>query len=439
MHEHLRYGVPGYEKRIAEVKANYHYRDQGGFALAVEQCNGLGACRKIGSGTMCPSYMATHDEQDVTRGRANALRLAMSGQLGPEALTGDRLHEVLSLCLSCKACKTECPNTVDMARLKSDTLQMRYDRRGTPLGVRLIGGSPDMAKRMAGAGAWLVNGLQRTAGFKWLFERLTGIDRRRPLPELTTRPLAKWLAGRPGRTVPSGRRVVLFDDTYSNYYEPGVGLAAIELLEGLGYEVRLAKAGCCQRPRLSKGLVREAKKHGEITLRNLDFYARQGLPILALEPSCASALTDDLPDLIDDAALGERVSRQVKMIDVFLDEELSAGRLDRKLVCDAKRVLLHGHCHQKALYGTSAAKRLLAHAGAEVYEPDTGCCGMAGSFGYEHHDLSMRIGEQRLFPAVRERTEGTQVVACGFSCRHQIKDGCDDTARHLVEVLKAAP
>lgn len=437
MTEHLRHGVPGYDKRIAEVQANYHYRDQGGFALAVEQCNGLGACRKTGTGTMCPSYMATRDEEAVTRGRANALRLAMSGQLGPDALTSDRLNEVLSLCLSCKACKSECPNAVDMAKLKSDVLQMRHDKHGTPLGVKLIGRSPDMARKTAGVLAPLANFVQSLMPFKVMFEKITGIDRRRPLPEIAGRPLSKLLRHRKPATETNGKHVVLFDDTYTNYYEPNIGVAAIELLESLGYKVSLAKAGCCQRPRLSKGLVKEAKKHGTVTMQNLDYYARQGLPILTLEPSCASAIADDLPDLVEDEAMGKRVAGAVKMIDTFLAEELKAGRLSKKLVSNSKDILLHGHCHQKALFGSEGIKQLLKHAGAEVREADSGCCGMAGSFGYEHHDLSMKIGEQRLFPAVREKSPDTAVVACGFSCRHQIKDGCNQTAKHFVELVRA--
>ena len=439
MTEHLRYGQPGYQKRIAEIQSNYHYHDQGGFALAVEQCNGLGECRKVGSGTMCPSYMATRNEETSTRGRANALRLAMSGQLGPDALTDDRLHEVLSLCLSCKACKSECPNAVDMAKLKSDALQMRHDKHGTPFGTKLIAESPDMARRTAGLLAPIANFVQKLPPFKILFEKITGIDRRRPLPALARNTLPKLLRNRQPKTASTAtdKHVVLFDDTYSNYYEPNVGLAAVELLEGLGYHVTLAKAGCCQRPRLSKGLVKDAKKHGTQTLTHLDAFAKQGLPILTLEPSCASALSDDLPDLIDDHALGQRVSKQIMMIDTFLAEELDAGRLKGTLTSDIKDALLHGHCHQKALYGSAAMTRLLQHAGVNVNEVDSGCCGMAGSFGYEHHDLSMQIGEQRLFPAVRNKAPDTAVVACGFSCRHQLKDGCNETARHLVEVLHA--
>ncbi len=439
MTENLRYGTPGYEQRTAEVRSNYHYRDQGGFSLAVEQCNGLGACRKTDSGTMCPSYMATRDEEAVTRGRANALRLAMSGQLGPDALTDDRLNEVLSLCLSCKACKSECPNAVDMAKLKSDVLQMRHDKHGTPLGSRLIGSSPDMVKWTAGPVAPLANFVQSLPPFKFLFEKLTGIDRRRPLPKMARNTLPRLLKRRQVQDAKPGRHVVLFDDTYANYYEPEVGLAAVELLEGLGYQVTIAKAGCCQRPRLSKGLVKEAKRHGTRTLTNLDVYAKQGLPILTLEPSCTSALADDLPDLIDDEALGKRVAGQVKMIDTFLAEELDAGRLQGKLVSNLKDALVHGHCHQKSLFTSDGVAHLLKHAGVDVREIDSGCCGMAGSFGYEHHDLSMKIGEQRLFPAVREKSGDAVVVACGFSCRHQIKDGCGETAKHFVEVVRAEP
>lgn len=436
MTENLRYGATDYGQRAAEVKSNYHYHDQGGFSLAVEQCNGIGECRKSGSGTMCPSYMATRDEEAVTRGRANALRLAMSGQLGTDALTGDRLKEVLSLCLSCKACKSECPNAVDMAKLKSDVLQMRYDKHGTPLGARIIGASPLAARLSAGIIAPLANFVQTLTPFKIIFGKITGIDRRRPYPMLARHTLTNLLRQRKPQEPKTGRHVVLFDDTYANFYEPSVGLAAVELLEGLGYRVTIAKAGCCQRPRLSKGLVKEAKRYGTRTMTNLDVFARQGLPILTLEPSCASSLADDLPDLIDDQALGQRVAGQIKMIDTFLAEELTAGRLKGKLVSDSKDVLLHGHCHQKSLFGTEGMKQLLEYAGVNVNEVDSGCCGMAGSFGYENHDLSMKIGEQRLFPAVRDKAPDTAIVANGFSCRHQIKDGCDQRSRHFVELLK---
>ena len=414
----LRYGDA---YRVAEVPALFRHDDQGGFQAAVEQCNGVGACRKVGSGTMCPSYMATRNEKDTVRGRANALRLAMSGQLegagDPEAaLASDGVHDVLDLCLSCKACKSECPNTVDMARLKADALQMRHDRRGVPRGARLIGSMPDAARWMRGPLARLGRAVDRFGPYRWLFEKATGIDRRRPLPGFAPRHLPALLRDRPAPPDADARpAVVLFDDTTSRSVEPEVGLAAVELLESCGYRVIVANAGCCQRPRLSQGLVREAKTRGAATMANLDVFARQGLPILCLEPSCASALADDLPDLIDDAALGQRVADQVQMIDVFLASE------GVELTCDHPRVLLHGHCHQKALFGTGAIRKLFdAMPDTVCSEVDAGCCGMAGAFGYLHHDLSQTIGEDRLFPAVRT------AAAAGDTCLLYTSDAADE-------------
>jgi len=444
MVSHLRYGD---QYQVGEIGNLFHYRDQGGFQLAVEQCNGVGACRKLDAGTMCPSYMATRDEEATTRGRANALRLAMSGQLGDADLASDRLKEVLDLCLACKSCKTECPNAVDMARLKSDVLQMHHDRHGTPLGYRVMGDTPNAARWFSGWPAVVLGVVEKLPGYRWLLEKMTGIDRRRPLPSFASKPLKKLLRERrrgenagqaPSPTGSIVGKVVLFDDTYANYFEPNVGLSAIELLESCGYEVILAKAGCCQRPRLSKGMVRAAKRDGTKTMQNLDVYARQGLPILCLEPSCATALMDDLPDLIDDEELGRRVASHVKMIDIFLNDEVAAGRIP-PLTCDVSQFVLHGHCHQKAEFGTSAIHEHFARMDSTTCEEvDSGCCGMAGSFGYEHYDLSRQVGEDRLFPAVRKAiAENKTVIACGISCRHQLHDCLNVKAKHWVEVVKA--
>ena len=438
----MRYRQPHYAENAAKVEASYRYESQGGFALAVEQCNGVGACRKVGEGVMCPSYMATRDESATTRGRANTLRLAMSGQLGPdprEALASDEVHEVLELCLSCKACKSECPNAVDMAKLKSDSLQMRHDRRGTPLGARLMGGMPDAAKRIAGPLAPLVNAVQATSPFKLLLHKFAGIDRRRPLPRFASKPLKTLLKAR-ARSSPStvsaardSPRVVLFDDTYANYFEPHVGLAAVTLLEQSGYDVTIARAGCCQRPRLSKGLVRAARKHGEQTLLNLDRLRGddgEALPILCLEPSCASALKDDLADLVEDAALGRRIAARVWMLDEFLAHE---GVELQSAVGDS---FFHGHCHQRAIFDTAAMRNAL---GTEhrCTDSNAGCCGMAGSFGYEHHDVSRRVGEDRLFPGVEAaRQQGDTIIAPGFSCRHQLADFCGAQAKHWVQCVE---
>ena len=432
MTDRLRYGN-GYQ--VQPVQPRFHYREQGGFALAVEQCAGIGACRKIGSGTMCPSYMATRDEEHTTRGRANALRLAMTGQLDGQSLTDDRILEVLELCLSCKACKTECPTSVDMSRLKSDVLQMRYRQRGTPWLDRLLGNVAATSRLAAGRWAWFANRLQAAGPLRWLLARL-GIDRRRPLPRYASQTLASWFQAR-GGSPPAARQVVLFCDTFANYFEPHVGQAAVELLEGCGYQVLLADVGCCQRPPLSRGLVDQAARDGLQTLQRLDTVGSAETPLLVLEPSCASALADDLPDLIDDQTLGERIAGRVQLVDAFLAAELQEGRLQVPLQATAGRLLIHGHCHQKALFGTQTMKDVLAAiADVEFEEVDAGCCGMAGSFGYQHYDLSKKIGEDRLFPAVRDRANGTEVVACGISCRHQLHDFLGVQAKHWVEVVR---
>ena len=435
MSENLRYGDA---YRAPGEPTVYRYREDGSFEAAVEMCSGVGQCRKTLGGTMCPSYIATRDEEHSTRGRANALRLAMSGQLGPEALTNERLVEVLDLCLSCKGCKAECPSNVDMAKLKSEVMQKVFDRRGTSLRDRLIGRSPSVAATLAGRWAPAWNAVQGSGPFRRLLQATAGIHRDRILPSYAAVPLGRRLAKRQPRVAPD-KRVVLFADTYLSHHQPEIGVAAVELLESCGYRVVLAEAGCCQRPRISHGFLRDARRDGEATLRALDGFLRQGMSVAVCEPSCASALTDDLPDMIDDVELGRRIASGVMMIDVFLERELAAGRLEGDLQATAEKILIHGHCHQKALYGTAAMKRLLGRVpGLEVTEVDSGCCGMAGAFGYEqeHYELSRRIGEDRLFPAIRELDGDAEIVACGFSCRHQIEHFTGRRARHWVETIR---
>ena len=434
----LRYGI---DYRTPSEPTMYHYREDGSFAAAVEMCTGVGACRQKLDGAMCPSYRATGDEEHSTRGRSNALRLAMTGQLGADAMTSRRLFEVMDLCLSCKSCKSECPSNVDLTRLKSEFLQKYHDTNGVPLREKIIANSASMASRMAGWKAPIVNWLQKTSLFRTILEKVAGFDRRRRAPEYARVPLDKWFARRPRTNGRLTRKVVLFDDTYMKYHQTDIGISAVELLESCGYEVVLANAGCCQRPRISHGFLREAKRLGERTLRNLDVYIQQGLKIAVCEPGCCSALTDDLPDLIDDEALGGRVKANVMMIDEFLLREIQEGRLDCQFTSKLKQILIHGHCHQKSLFGTTAMKEILQRVpGMTVSEMDSGCCGMAGSFGYEreHYDLSMQIGEDRLFPTIRNRQKEAAVVACGFSCRHQIADGTGANALHWVETLRGS-
>ncbi|MBI1293061.1 FAD-binding protein [bacterium] len=426
-----------------QVKSMFHYRSDGGLESAVEMCNGTGACRKLGSGTMCPSYMATRDEKDSTRGRANALRLAMSSQLGRDALASRDMYDVLDLCLECKACKTECPSNVDMAKLKSEFLHHYHQAHGTKLREKLFAFSPDAAKLNSGLLAPIVNTVFAIAPIRRAINKALGVAVERELPTYARVKFSTWFRTRKRRKLPKNApEVVLFDDTYVSYHETHVGKWAVRTLEALGYRVRIAAAGCCQRPLISKGFLTEAKARGEKTLRKLDVYARRGLPILTVEPSCCSALREDLPDLIDDAALGQRVSKAVIPIEHFLDQEQAAGRIKLDLKAVRKNYLMHGHCHQKALEGTGPAKRLLGSADGlpRVAEVDSGCCGMAGSFGYEqeHYQISQEIGESRLFPAVRNRPEGTTVIANGFSCRHQIKDATGAKPMHIIEAIGRA-
>ena len=436
MDQDLRYGV---KYKTPDIKTEYFFRDDGSFAQAVEMCNGVGACRQNLAGTMCPSYRATRDEEHSTRGRANALRLAMTGQYGPEGLSKERLFQVMELCLSCKACKAECPSNVDMAKLKSEFLQQYYDSFKPGFREKLVANSTRTAAGLAGWKAPVVNFIQKTALFRYLIDWILKIDKRRKLPDYTSRPFPKWFSNRNG-SKNFNRQVVLFDDTYMNYHEPNIGISAVELLESCGYNVILANAGCCQRPKISHGFLRDAKAAGKKTLLNLDRYIQKGLQIVVCEPGCASALTDDLPDLIEDRPLGDRIKKNVVMIDQFLASEIRAGKIDRKFISPFEKILVHGHCHQKSLVGTTFMTEILDKIpSVSVKEIDSGCCGMAGSFGYEkeHYDLSMQIGEDRLFPAILVRKPETAVVACGFSCRHQILDGTGVKALHWVETLKA--
>jgi Fe-S oxidoreductase len=439
MDENLRYGT---SYRVPELNTTFHFHHEGGFAAAVETCNGVGACRKTLGGTMCPSYMALRDEEHSTRGRANALRLAMSGQLGPQGLGDKGVYDVLDLCLSCKGCKSECPSNVDMARLKSEFLQHYHDHHGVSLRDRMVAKSPELAARFAGGPAKLVNAVQGSSLMRGLLNRLVGLDARRTPPAYATEPFGAWFASRQPQVTDQQRRVVLFDDTWLNYHEPRVGISAVELLESCGYEVVLAQAGCCQRPRISHGLLREAKLLGEQTLRKLDVWLRDGIPVVCCEPSCCSALNDDLPDMLDDPELADRARTGIRMIDVFLAEELTAGRLSGPFESRYGTLRIHGHCHQKALYGTASMKTLLGLVeGLDLAELETGCCGMAGSFGYEaeHYDLSVKVAEDRLLPAVADLAPDIGVIACGFSCRHQLADLAHREAVHFVETLRRKP
>lgn len=434
MDEHLRYGANYRDQPVTTV---YQYRAGNNFRETVHMCTGVGECRKTTGGTMCPSFKATRDEEDSTRGRANALRLAMSGQLGDEGFAGKRLHEVLDLCLSCKACKSECPSNVDMAKMKGEVLQMYYDKQGITLRDRIISRSTEMAGRFAGVLARPVNWLQNTRMFRSALQRFAGFDKRRTLPTYAPESFVQWV-NKNGNAFSGPKKVVLFADTYLNFHEPQIGISALQLLNGCGYEVLVANVGCCQRPKISHGFLRAAKKGGSQTVERLRPYLEQGLTVVVCEPGCCSALTDDLADLIDDEKLARQLQAQVMMIDDFLAREINEGHITAKLEAIAAEVLVHGHCHQKALYGTAGMKTVFGATPQQVTEIPSGCCGMAGSFGYEteHYSLSEKVGEEILFPAIRKRQADSVVVANGFSCRHQIEHFTGIKPKHWVETVR---
>jgi Fe-S oxidoreductase len=329
-----------------------------------------------------------------------------------------------------------------MAKMKSDVLQLYYDKHGISLRDRLIRDSSKAAAMFSGSLARMVNVIQQTRLFKSLLRKLAGFDQRRTLPEYAREPFYKWFAENQNDTYKnSEKKVVLFADTYMNFHEPNVGIGALELLNSCGYEVILANVGCCQRPKISHGFLRDAKEEGTRTVEGLRKYLDQGLSVVVCEPSCASALNDDLPDLIDDESLAVKLREKVMTIDKFLESETAAGKLDKKLSSISGNLLIHGHCHQKALYGTGALKNLLDKDSQTVSEIPSGCCGMAGSFGYEteHYEISKKIGESVLFPAVKSMKANTTVVANGFSCRHQIHHFTGVKPKHWVEVVRAKP
>jgi Fe-S oxidoreductase len=325
-----------------------------------------------------------------------------------------------------------------MAKMKSDVLQLYYDKHGTKLRDKLIRDSAKASSRFAGSLSGIVNAIQHTSLFKSAMHSVAGFDKRRTLPDYAKEPFYKWFAKNGNSQPKQDMQVVLFADTYLNFHEPQVGISAFELLTGCGYEVILANVGCCQRPKISHGFLRDAKKEGQSTIDKLKVYLDKGLDVVVCEPSCASALNEDLPDLIDAAQLAQQLKKQVMMIDVFINREMAEGRIKAKLKSIGGNISIHGHCHQKALYGTAAMKKTIHENGNSVSEIPSGCCGMAGSFGYEkeHYDLSEKIGESILFPKVREMKEGASLVANGFSCRHQIEHFTGVKPKHWVEVVR---
>jgi FAD/FMN-containing dehydrogenase/Fe-S oxidoreductase len=441
----LRFG-PSYV--TPDVPTTFDFSSDGGLLPAAELCAGVGACRKTRDGTMCPSFQATRDERDSTRGRANTLRLAITGQAQLDALTDPAVHAVLDLCLECKACKSECPTNVDMARLKAEFLHQYHRRHGLPWRNRVFAQVARLGRlgcALAPASTWLTQG---RAG-RWLNERLLGIDRRRVPPPFARRPLDALLADRP--TPPEGGDpVLLFPDTFVRYYEPELGLDAADLLRGAGCRVEFAPGGsrglsslaCCGRPMISNGMLDEAVACARRNVEALHDWAAAGHPIVACEPSCLLTIKDDYPALLRGAerARAEVVAAACRTFEELLESRLAAGTSPLAFRAGPGRLLVQGHCHQRSLVGLGPMLRLLRRIpGAEVVDLDAGCCGMAGSFGYEteHYEVSRLVGEGRLFPALRTANENDVVAAPGFSCRMQIEHFTGRAAVHPVRLLRS--
>lgn len=419
----------------AEPAGWLDFSAEGGLARAAEMCNGQGACRKF-DGAMCPSFMVTQDEEHSTRGRANLLRQILNGAMPLEELSGDRLHDALDLCVECKACKAECPSGVDLAKIKYEVLAHRHRAHRTPLRDRAFANIAFLL-RIGSLLPGVANLAANLSAARKLLSR-AGVHPDRPLPKLADRTFDNWFQDRASTSATRGD-VVLFDDTFTNFVHPEVGMATTLVIEALGYRViRVADRTCCGRPSISKGLLDQAQQMARRNVDALRAFAEAGTPIIGIEPSCLLTLRDEYPLLMRDEA-SAAVASQALLFDEWLARELARDDVADIFRGDHGQLLLHAHCHQKALAGFDQTLSVLRRAGYEPELIETGCCGMAGSFGFEteHYDISRQMGELRLFPAIRSARH-IPVAVTGVSCRQQIGHFTDAQPRHVAEYLADA-
>ena len=442
MNESMRF-EPGRE--IPDIPTIFDFSEAGGILRATEKCNGSGDCRKteLTGGTMCPSYMATRNENDVTRARANILREFLTHSTKKNRFNHREIYQVMELCLSCKACKTECPSNVDVAKLKAEFLQHYYDANGIPLRTRMIANITRL-NRMGSLWPGLYNFFMKNRVVSGIINHTIGFATKRSMPLLQEQTLKKWMkryVKELHSKTPENGKVYLFNDEFTNFNDTDIGIKTIQLLSRLGYEVIIPGHMESGRAYLSKGLVRRAKKIANRNIGLLKDMVTEEAPLVGIEPSAILAFRDEYPDLStpenkEDAG---KLARHAYMIDEFLAREMEKGNIRKNQFTDEQtEVLLHGHCQQKAVASTDPTKYILSFPdNHNVEEIPSGCCGMAGSFGYEkeHYDISMKIGELVLFPAIRSADKKTVIAAPGTSCRHQIMDGTSRKAWHPVEVL----
>jgi FAD/FMN-containing dehydrogenase/Fe-S oxidoreductase len=442
--ENLRLGA---DYKPLEPKTYFAFAgDDGSLAKATLRCIGLGACRKQDGGTMCPSYMVTLEEEHSTRGRAHLLFEMLQGEVIRDGWQDERVKKALDLCLSCKACKSECPANVDLATYRAEFLSHYHEHKPRPLHAYAFG-KIDRWARMASPVARMINAINESAISRPLINTILGLAEQRQIPRFAEKSFRRWLqnrnsekmlkADRESPAVSKRAEVVLWVDTFNNYFHPETSRAALEILEDAGFQVTIPQQHlCCGRPLYDFGMLDEAKKYLSRILQALSPQIDRGLPIVVLEPSCASVFRDELVNLFPDDARAKKLCAQTFLLSEFLEHHAPRYMPDQF----SSKILLHGHCHHKALMKMTDQTSLLAKMGADVRAPDSGCCGMAGAFGFEKDkfNISQSIGERVLLPAIREEPAETLIVADGFSCREQIRQATGRKAIHFAEVLQMA-
>ncbi len=434
----LRYGAT---YSTADVRTRLDFTQEEGFAASIESCIGLGECRRTHAGAMCPSYMATREETHSTRGRANTLRFALTGRLPLGGMASQKVFDVLDYCLECKSCKAECPIGVDMAKIKYEFLDQYYREHRRPLRTKMVGEIHRLSA-ITSPVAPIANAVNRSFPARWLLEKTVGFDRSRPAPTVVRNTFQKWFDSHQPATTGARGDIVLFHDTFTNFNHPEIGIASTHLLEALGFTVTLVRdRKCCGRPMISKGMLDKAAVYARHNVDLLAPHAERGIRIVGLEASCVSAMRDDWPDLLGNDSASTSVADATVMLEEIIADTSGDDRQQIPWSNAEKDIRFFGHCHQRALTGTSTSLTALnLPPGYTASEISAGCCGMAGSFGYEreHVELATAIGEDRLFPAVREAAPEVEIAITGVSCRDQIGFNTQKKPRHLAEILADA-
>ena len=431
MTSNLRYGE---NYKTFPLKTKMSFKEEGGFASAIEMCNGQGACRKIKDGSMCPSFMATREEVDSTRGRANALRAAMSGSIPLSTIHSKEMFQVLDLCLECKACKKECPSGVDMAKIKYEFLHQYYQKNRIPLRSRIVGNISTFNK-LGSIFPKLFNIVINSYLNRWIMDQVFSIDKRRKLPNI----IKSSFKITKKTNIIDDKTVIFFLDTFTKYNHPNVGYSTLKILKKMGLKPIIIDMKCCGRPMISKGLLNQAEKNAKSIVKKLFPLTQKGIKIIGVEPSCISALKEDYPSLLNNSKEAISVSKNSMLLQEFLLEKKENYINDLNPING--NISIQIHCHERAMKKSDTATKVLEFIpNSKVTEIPSGCCGMAGSFGYEkeHFDISKKIANERLLPFVNNLNSNDYIVTTGVSCRHQILDFTDKTPLHFAEILASS-